>query len=125
MEIIVDIVGLVVKINVAPTDGILTGILDESKTEVDKNVVSKIEVLIVEEHKIVEDVVFTADDCNSVAKEESGCSLIDEVEVTSIIDTLSYKGEKSDWTFELSEVVTIKLVEVVFELDIANGLFGE
>ena len=95
METIVDIVGLVVKNDIVPTDGILIGILDESKTEVNKTVVSKIEVLTVEEHKIVEDDVFTADDCNSVAKKEGGCSSVDEVVATSIIDTLSCEGEKS------------------------------
>ena len=58
------------KNDIVPTDGILIGILDESKMEVDKTVVSKIEVLTAEEHKIVEDVVFTADDYNLVAKEE-------------------------------------------------------
>ena len=59
METIVDIVGLVVKNDIVPIDGILIGILDESKTEVDKTIVSKIELLTAEEHKIV---VFTVDD---------------------------------------------------------------
>ena len=70
METMVDTVGLVVKNDIVPSDGILTRILDESKTEVDKTIVSKIEVQTAEEHKIVEDVVFTADGCNLVAKEE-------------------------------------------------------
>ena len=85
METIVDIVELAVKNDIVPTDGILMGILDESKTEVDKTVVSKIEVLTTQEHKIVEDVVFTANSYNLVVEEEGGCNSVDEVVETSII----------------------------------------
>lgn len=47
------------------------------------------------ELKIVEDTVFMTDDINLVGKEERGCSLVDEVEVTSNNDTLSWVREKS------------------------------
>ena len=99
METIVDILGLAVKIDIVLTNGILIGMLVESKieevinevskTEVDKIVVSKIELLTAKELKIVEDIVSITHDTCSVAEEEGGCSSIDEVEVTSIKDTLS------------------------------------
>ena len=117
-----------------PTDGILTGMLTESKTEVltevSKIVVGKIveskTVLVAEEHKMVEHIVSTiADDADSVAEEEGCCSLVDEVVDTSINDVLSYEGAKSDWTFDVSVVVAIKLVEVIFELDDVASLAGE
>ena len=84
------------KNDIVPTDGILTEVFDESKTEVHKTIVSKIEVhievskievLTVVEFKIVDDAKIVAEDCNLV--EERGCSLVDEVVATSVIDTLS------------------------------------
>ena len=52
--------------------------------------------------------------------------MVDEVVATSIIDTLSCEGEKSDWTFDVSMVVvTIKLDEAVSELDVATNLTRE
>ena len=96
-----------------------------SKTEVDKIVVSKIEVLTTKEQKIVEDNASITDDTNSVVEEEGCYSLVDEVVVTSINDVLSCVGEKSDWTFEVSIVVTIKLAEAIYKLDVATGLDEE
>ena len=135
METILEIVGLVVKIDIVPTNGILTGMLVESKieevitevsiAEVEKIVKSKIVVLIVEEIKIVEATTSIANDINLVAEEEGGCNLVDEVVDTSINNVLIYEGVKSDWKFNVSIVVTIKLVEAISELDVAANLTGE
>ena len=135
METIVDIVGLVVKINIVPTGGLLTRMLVESKTEkvitkvsifeVDKIIESKIVILIVEEHKIAKDIASITDDINSVVEEEGCYSSVDEVVVSSINDVLSCEGAKSEWTFDVSIVFTIKLAKVVFELGVATGLAGE
>ena len=51
--------------------------------------------------------------------------MIDEVVDTSISDALSYEGAKSDWTFDVSVVVTIKLAEAVFKLDVATDFLGQ
>ena len=126
IETIVEIVGLVVKICTMPTNGILAGTLTKSKTEVLIEV-SKIEVakivLTIEEHKMVEYTISITIDANSVAE---GCyNLVDEVVDTSISDVLSYEGEKSDWTFNVSMVVTIKPIEAIFELDDVASFVGE
>ena len=89
METIVDTVLLAVKNDIVSIDGTLTGILDKSKTKVGKTIVSKIQILTVDEHKIVVDVLTIDDDYNSV--EKGGCSLVDEVVATSVINTLSYE----------------------------------
>ena len=133
METIVDILGLAVKTDIVLTDGVLTKMLDESKIdeikiEVSKTKVDKIgeitmDVLITEEVRIVEVIVSMTNDTNSVA--EGVCSSEDEVEITYVIDTLSSVGAKSDWTFELSTIVIIKLVEAISKLDAADGLVGE
>lgn len=105
MEIIVEIVGLAVKICTVPIDGILIGMFTKSKAEVltkvcktivEKIVESKIVVPIIEEHKIVEHIISIANDCNSGAEEEGRCSSVDQVIDTSINDLLSYEGVKSD-----------------------------
>lgn len=75
MEKIVEIARLDVKIDIVPIDGILNGMLTESKTNIlidvskvveDKTVESKFveleTILIVEEHKIMEHDIFTVDD---------------------------------------------------------------
>ena len=127
-------VGLAVKIATILTNGILIGMLVESKTEVltkvskievDIIVESKIVVLTIEEHKIVEHTISIADDPNLVAEEEGCWSLVDEVVDTSINDVISCEGEKSDWTFDVYVVATIKLAEAIFKLDVAASLVGE
>ena len=82
-----------------PTDGTLTRIFDKSKIDVAKTKVSttemsKIEVLIVDEHTTIEDVEIIVEDYNLVV--EGSYSLVDEVVATSAIDTLSSKCDKSD-----------------------------
>ena len=136
METIVEIVQLVIKTDIVPIDGILTRMLTKSKigilTDVSKDVENKtleskiMELKIVhtvEEHKIVEHVVLTTY-VDSGTKEEVGCISIDEVVDTSI-DALSCEGAKSDWTFDVSIVVTIKLAKVVSILDVAANFLGE
>ena len=76
----VDILGLVVKIDTILTRGILTDILDELKIDVAKIVEPKTRVLTIEVSK---------DDVSSLVDEEGFCSSVDEVEVTSINDVLS------------------------------------
>lgn len=129
MGTIVEIIGLTVKIDIVPIDGILTVMCTKSKIEVlievSKTIVAKIVVLTIEEHKIVKHPVSIVDDYNLGVEEEGGCSLVDEVEVTFVNDVLSYVGEKSDWMFEVPVVVTIKNVEDVSKLDVATGLLGE
>lgn len=134
METIVEIEGLAVKIDIEPIDGILIDMLTKSKIEVlievSKTVVAKIEeskivVLSAKEHKIVEHTISIVDVYNLGAEEDGSFILVDEVEVTYVNDLLSYVGVKSDWKFEVPIVVTIKLVEVVFEIDVAIGLLGE
>lgn len=94
METIVEIVGLAMKIDIVLTNGILTGMLTKSKTEVftkvskiveDKTIESKI-VLTTEEYKIVEHIVSIVDEANSGAEEERGYNMVDEVVDTSIND---------------------------------------
>ena len=136
METIVEIVGLAVKTYIVPTNGILTRVLTESKTNIltyvskvveDKTVESKIveleTVLIAEEHKIVEHVVLTKN-FDSRIEEEVGCNLVDEV-VDTYTNELSCEGAKSDWTFDISILVTIKFVEAISELDVASNFLGE
>ena len=44
---------------------------------------------------------------------------------TSIRDTCSYEGEKSDWIVDTSIVVTIKLIETISMLDDITFFTGE
>ena len=94
METIVDILGLAVKIDTILTNGILIGILEESKIDEVKTVESKAEVdkigeLTVEVLKIVEVKIgeVKTKELNTIAKEVY--RLVDEVEFTSVNDTLS------------------------------------
>ena len=136
METIIEIARLAVKIDVAPIDGILNGILIESKIDIltdvskfieNRTIESKIVelkiVLTTKEHKIVEHVVLTAN-VELRTEEEVGCISVDEVVDTSI-NALSYEGEKSDWRFDVSIVVTIKLAKVVSKLDVDADFFRE
>lgn len=133
METIVDILGLAIKIDTILTNGVLIEMLDESKIdevkfEVSKTKVDKIgehtmDVLITEEVKIVGATISMTNNTNLTA-EERVCSLVDEAEITSIFDTLSYERVKSDWTFYVSIVVTTKLDEVVSTLDVVIILLG-
>ena len=136
METIVEIVGLAVKIDIVPIDGILIGMLTESKIDIlidvskvveNKTIESKIvelkTILTVEEHKTVEYSILTTY-ADSRTKEGIGCSSVDEVVDTSI-DALSCEGAKSDWTFDVSAVVTIKLAEAVSKLDVTIDFLGE
>ncbi len=138
MQTIVEIVGLAMKIDIVPIDGILISMLTESKTEVltevsktveakiveSKIVVLKI-VLTTEEHKIVKHTVSIVDDVDLRVEEEGGCSLLDDVVDTSKNDVLSCEGAESDWTFDVSTMVTIKLAKVFSKLNVASNFLGE
>ena len=109
METIVDILG--VKINIVLTDGILIEMLEESKINEVKTIESKVEVdkigeLTAKVLKTIEVKIgeVKTEELNSVAEEVYNS--VDEVEFTNGNDTLSVVGMKTDWTFEVSIVVT-------------------
>ena len=88
-ETIVDILGLAIKNDTILADGILAGILEESKIVQESIVESKIGELTSNVLKTIEVKIgeVKTEELNSVAKEVY--NLVDEVEVTSVNDTLS------------------------------------
>lgn len=89
------------KTNTALTKGIFIEILEDTKIDVLNTKVA-----------------------NSI-EEVRTYSSVDEVEVTSVSDVLSWVEAKSDWTFVSTLVVTIKLSRAISMLDVVTSFLGE